>query len=208
MAVAGYSSTISINGISTAFTNEATNDLGNNAYQIADVSKQVFDLDVPVVVEDAGLLVPDSQYEVDYLFGIITFLLARTGPITISGNFVPTKPIIGANSVTLNETVEELNSTSFDETNENGGYSTFVMGLLDATVTIESYLSLDNNFRGIMTDRSRVLVEIKIPNSNLYRGWFLLQSDGLSINVNDLITESLNFRLEDNQKTHFSMRRI
>ena len=56
MAVAGYSSTISINGISTAFTNEATNDLGNNAYQIADVSKQVFDLDVPVVVEDCGFI--------------------------------------------------------------------------------------------------------------------------------------------------------
>lgn len=119
-ATAAYSTTLKVTGTSTAFSNEACTDLGDDTnFQITDATKRVWDPDVALVVEvdDGGGydVIPATDYTVDPLFGIVTFNtpLGAGDVVRVDGSYLPLLTVGDARAVSISCDRDMLDSTVF-----------------------------------------------------------------------------------------------
>jgi hypothetical protein len=196
-ASASYTSSIKKSGISTAFTGETMSNTTGNSFRIDDVNKRIFDRDATFTFyEDAVAILESDIVKVDYLFGTVEFATAKTGVVTVDGSYMPVTDIAGAKDYTLNIGSTILDVTDLATTNSNGGYRTKKYGLLDASVSLTRFDDISQTFYNVLTNRETVVIEINPANSDQYiRGWFKLESEGLSGDINGLEEESLTFQL-------------
>lgn len=207
MGQAAYRTVVKASGTSTSFTDEATSNVGGNKFQIDDATKQVLDRSVAVVVEVDGSAVASTEYEVDYLFGIVEFNDAQTGDVTVTGNFIPTVSVAGANQYSVDITGDVLDNSNFADANSNGGYRTKQYGILDVAANIGRFDDLAKTFKTKLENRQVVLLEIKPGNgTETIRGWFVIESAGSQGEINSLEVESLTFQLDGDTKSAFSWR--
>jgi hypothetical protein len=109
---------------------------------------------------------------------------------------MPVTDIAGAKDYTLNIGSTILDVTDLATTNSNGGYRTKKYGLLDASVSLTRFDDISQTFYDVLANRETVVIEINPARGDQYiRGWFKLESDGLSGDVNGLEEESLTFQL-------------
>ncbi len=118
MALPGYLTTVKLGGTPVALSAEPMTNTSGNTFQITDTTRRVLDRDVVPTFEDEGespqeILASDVS-NIDYIFGKVTFLTSKTGPVVVkTGNYIPLTDIAGAHSYNLNHGGDVLDSTEF-----------------------------------------------------------------------------------------------
>lgn len=201
----GYLTKVKKGGTPTSFTGETFTNTSGNIWKIDDATKQVFDRNGTFTFYDNSTPISASEIlYIDYLFGLVEFSVAKVGPITADGGYVPLAEIIGAKdySITMNTTI--LDQTDFS----NVGYRDKTSGLFDSTVAISRWDDSSKAYKDILTNKESVFIEINPGQSNtFFRGWFLLESDNTSGDIDALEEEALDFTLDgDGEYKSFSYR--
>ena len=202
---AGYIATVKKGGTSTAAAGEAMTDIGTPAlrqYQITDVAKDVWDRTVTAVFHDNGAspatVIPASSItSIDYLYGIVLFNTNITGPVTCDINYLPLAAYGKANSFSLTQSADTVDTTDLETAQANSGFNTFVATLLTASFELTSFFDITNGFAALLKSRAEVVIEINPDGSDLSvaRGFFKMVSDGLSGDVGGNEEESVTFEL-------------
>lgn len=199
MGSPGWKATVKRSGTSTTFTDEPASLVSGQTYQIDDETKQVWDRTAPIVVNDNGNEVdPEDIEHIDYLFGMVTFAddYTPTGGITISGKYLPMQNVAGANSYTLNQTVDVLDDTDFDHA-KTTGYRSRMAGLHDVSVTVSRWDNLSKDFFTAATAGQAVVVEI-VPGlgTRKFRAFMLVETANRSGDVAALESEEVSLILD------------
>ena len=197
---AGYIVALKKSGSSTPFTDEATSLVSGKTYQINSLSKQIWDTSISVVVKDNNVAVNAANIlNIDYLAGNVTFVSTYTvtGPVTFSGNYLPTAEIAGSKSFTLTMTSAAIDSTDIPTAKANGGFKIFDPGLNMASFELSGIYKLSNGNIASLIGRLPVTLEINPDNAgkSIARGIFKRFSQGQSGNVGALEEETVSFKL-------------
>lgn len=195
----GWRATIRRSGTPTEFTDEPALLVSGLTYQIADPAKQVWDRETPVVVKDNGVEVDPGDIEfVDYLFGKVTFAsgYTPTGPITVSGKYLPMLTVAGANSYTLNQTVDVLDDTDFEHA-KSTGYRSRVAGLHDVSLTVSRWDDMTKHFFEAASNGEAVVAEVTPGGGTIrFRGFMLVETANRSGDVASLESEEVTLTLD------------
>lgn len=197
---AGYVAKIKKSGVATTITDEPMSLVSGKTYVITASSKTVLDRTTPYTVKDNTVAVnPTNILSIDYLFGLVTFKpsYTPTGPITISGKYLPMTQVAKAQSFTLTQTAATIDTSDYETAQANGGYMTYDYGLRTVTLALKGVFAQSNGYEDLVTSRAECIVEINPDgNSNsVARGWFRPNSTSQSGNVGDLEDQDLNFSL-------------
>ena len=204
MGQAAYNTTIKVSGTPVAFLDEPTTLVAGTAYQIDDPIKRVWDRKGVTIVEDSGTLLDSSEYTINYLIGVVVLENAPSGPVTVTGMYVPVMSVAGANQYSLDVTGDILDASNFSDAQGNGGFRSKEYGLTDVSVTISRFDNFNNRFKTALENRENMLIEVKPGNSTEFaKGWFILETAGSQGEFNALEMESLTFQLDGDLNSSF-----
>jgi hypothetical protein len=211
MGVAGYLASIRISGTATSMTSEAmsTNSTVANTYQINSSVRQIWDRQtVPTFTEgstgSSRPAIPAAQVQsIDYLFGTVTFTVAQTTPIRVSGNYLPTSIVAGAHSYTLNQSQELLDDTDFQST----GLVSRIKGLKDINITLSRYDSTATlvDLFTLVSNGNEAVVEIRPggDTTNVFRSYTVVESDNHSGDAASIEGSDVTFQLDADDREAF-----
>ena len=197
---AGYIVSLKKSGLTTAFVDDAMTLVSGKTFQITAGSKRIWDTAVAVTFKDNGVAVPAADVEtVNYLTGTVTFTAghAVTGPIVVSGSYLPTAEIAGSKSFTLTMTSEAIDTTDIPTAKANGGFKTFDPGLNTASYELSGiYKSSNDNIANLIA-RLPLVVEVNPDNQGkaVARGIFKYLSQNQSGDVGALEEETVTLNL-------------
>lgn len=197
---AGYNVALKEVGDPIAFSDEAMSQENGQTYIIDDRTKSIWDFDGGISVEDGGTPVDAEDIaSIDYLMGRVTFAsgYSVTGPVTVSGDYRPTNEFGNANSLTLTQSADTIETGSFESVKANSGYQDYQATLLTASLELEGFYRADNDFYQILLSREDIIVEIDLANDGetVARGYFKVTSDSQTGDVGGNETESINLSL-------------
>lgn len=198
---AGYRSKILRSGTSTVMTDESLSQVDSSqTYEIDDATKSVWNWDETLTVNDGGSAVDDADIEeIDYLFGRVTFDSGYTvtGAITVTGEYFPTAEYGRANSLSLTQSADTTDTTSFEVAQANGGFNTFRPTLLTADLELNAFYRTDNEFFEDLKDRGNFVVEIDLAGNGetLGRGVYKVNDTSQSGDVGGDEEQTLNLTL-------------
>jgi len=197
---AGYKCDIKKPGTSTAFTDEACTLVSGKRYRINDSTKSIWNRTVGITVEDNATPVSASNIEsINYLFGEVTFTSSYTptGAITVTGEYYPTAVLGKAQGYTLTMTAADINTTTFDVAQSNGGYITRDPGLRTVALDVDNVYALASGFAALLSARTEWIIEINPDGNNKSRarGFFKLVTQNQDGDVGALEQESVSFVL-------------
>lgn len=196
--VAGYEAEVKKSGTTTGFTTEATTNPSGNVWEITDATKAVWDRDVTPTFYDNGVEIAAGDIQqIDYLYGKVEFTGAKTGPITVTGSYMPMASVAGANQASLNITSAILDDTDFS----NVGYHTKEYGTQDVVVSLSRWEDVQNTFGAILVARAPIVIEIAPSTAKSYRGWFIPDSVSDNFSIESLLDESVSFQLDGDDTT-------
>lgn len=133
MPIAGHKSTLKISGDPVAMTTEACTLVSAAVAQVTSTSRQILDPATAITVYDNGVPQTSTDYVVDYLFGKVTKNSGSwTGPVTITGAYVPLLTGAEAVSVRINSVRAELDKTVMGDT-----VKSYILGLRSADGEME-----------------------------------------------------------------------
>lgn len=199
---AGYVAKILKAGTPTAMTTEPMSQVGATlTYRVTAPAKRVLDPADTYVINDDGTPVDAEDIaNINYLFGEVTFVSGYTvaGAITITGDYLPTAVMGKANSYTLQQTAEAVETTDFNTAQGNNGHRTFQPGLRTVQLELGGFYDVANGFKALLTSRATVIVEINPDGSgkSLARGFFQLTAQDQSGDVGALEEESVTLALQ------------
>jgi len=202
MSVAGYPTVIKLGGTTTAMTDQATTNTSGNIWQITDATRRVLDRDVLPTFEDAAVPISAADIlSIDYLFGIVEFTAAKTGPITFAtGSFIPVTGIAGANAFTLNQSAGMLDDTEF----AGDGSRSKVYGLRDVALSITRILAVEAVFFAAINNRTALFIEVQPGGSgDIAKGWYVTESEVGSGDIEGLENTELSFQLDGDPEAVF-----
>lgn len=198
---AGYMAKIKKQGTSTVMTNEAATQVGaSKTYKINTQSKEIFNPAVAVVVKDGGVDKTAEIESINYLFGEVTFKSSYTvgGAVTITGEYYPTTTLGNAQSYTLTQTAETIDTSDFATVQGNGGYRTYQVGLKTVSLEMSGFYNVTAALRAALQARSVLIVEIDPhgDGKSVARGFFKAVTEGQSGDVGALEEETVEFNLQ------------
>ena len=201
MGQAAYKAALYLSGTSTSATGAATTSLSSTVYQITNAARRVVDPDESVTVYDNGVAVDADDFELDYLFGKITFGVAPTGPVTIDYHWQALSESCSVRGVTIKRERPPLDVTTFCTAGTDGGGRRKLLGLREVSVSIDSVDHSQDESRGAwfdeleQTDDIPVVIEFKPDRNSPYafrvRGFVSMMED--SGEVEGLVTASIEF---------------
>jgi hypothetical protein len=197
---AGYEVSLKRTGDAVAFTDEPLAVEDGLIYRIVDEDKSFWDYTATVTVEDNGIAVDAEDIKViDYIMGRVTFVdgYSAAGPITASGDYLPVSEFANANSMTLTQSADTIETGSFETVKANGGFQNYAATLLTASMDLEGFYREDNDFYSILSGRADILVEVDFAGDGqtLARGVFKVSSDSQSGDVGGDEVESISLSL-------------
>ncbi len=196
---AGYKALIKVGGTPVPVTGEACTMTSASNYIITDPSRRAMErYDAVTVYIDGSPVDVDLRF-VNYLFGIVILDgSVADGVMTIDYSYVPTAPVACANAFSLDLAGDVLDTTCFTGNNPAGGFRTRINGLNDVSSTLESIDLTDKTFANAKLARGSVLVEYDFDGTqtDMARGWFIVETDSQSMEVAGLLTESISLQLE------------
>jgi len=168
-----------------------------NTWQIIDTSRRVWDTEVALTFEDNGVPIAAADISsTDYLFGTVTFTAAKTGPITVSGNYIPLVDIAGAKSYSLSMSADILDGTTIPGATANGGFRQKCYGLRDVSVSIPRWEELDDTFHDAWLAKNKVIIDIQPGGAgSIFRGWFAIEGEPSAGDVDQLEERTPTFQL-------------
>lgn len=186
-ATAGYKARISVGGTPTSMADAACSLVGGQVYQVDDSDKRVIDPRTSCDVSDDGVLVSASNYSIDWLLGIITFVNSYTvvGDVAITADYIPR--IVVANIKSAD--VERSTQLEAADVLNSDGWRRKVPTLKDLKVSLSTFDTIDTDldpgaaeltFLGALTDGEPMMVEFdENPDSGtpkVLRAWVLLDA--------------------------------
>jgi len=198
----GFKTTLKKQGTSTTMTDEASTLVSGKTYQINATTKRIWDRTASFVIKDGGVDHTSDVESIDFLFGTVTFKSAYsvTGAVTISGKYYTTSAIGKAQSYTLTQTAEAIDTTDFATAQSNSGLRTHTPGLRTVSIEVPSVFNASDDWHTQLLNRNELIIEINPDGlgasaGSLARGFFRLGSDRQQGNVGALEQETLNFTL-------------
>jgi len=193
MAVSGKSAKIKKSGVATSVTDEAMSNTAGNTFQIDNLARQVFDkTSEPTFYEDSVEIATSDISSINYLYGKVTFSTAKSGDITADITYMPMSNVAMAKSFTMNKTQQIFEASTFDY---DHNYITKKCGLKDVVITISRFDDNTRVYSGVLEAGTPVVLELAPDTNKSYRGWFLLDTEGIEVDLNALNEGSLNFTL-------------
>lgn len=196
---AGYVAKVMKSGTPTTLTAEATTLVSGKTYQITAASKRILDRLTAVTVLDNAVDHTADVESIDFLFGKVTFksTYTVTGPVTITGKYLPTTQIAKAQGFTLNQTAAVLNTTDFITAQATAGVTAHDYGLKTVSLDLNGFYALSNGWLAALQARSEVVIEINPDGGGLSvaRGIFKTLTQGQAGKVGELETETIKFVL-------------
>lgn len=216
-AVAGYPSTISVGGTSTAMTGEATSLFSgsgaNTVRQITNSAKRCLDPAVAVVVKDGAGTVASTSYRLDYLYGKIRFLsYTPSGAITVDANYIPLLPVLGCRAMNINAGRQLLDATVFSNGSTPAG-ETFILGKkqADGEVDYLENIALDHDsgggtvsFWGMLVAGAAVVLDAQIGDTTAARGfrsWVQVHGLPIQFDHNSLVGKKVKWKTAEMRNT-------
>jgi hypothetical protein len=196
---AGYMATLKKTGTTTAMTDEAMSLVTGKIYVITAATKRVIDPNVAYTVFDNAVDKNAEVEWVDYLNGQVKFLdsYTVTGPVTITGSYLPLATIAKANSFTLTQTADATETSDFETLQGNGGHKTFQQGLKTVQLETKGFYDVANDFVALIDGRAQIVIEINPDGTgkSVARGFFRPSDGQLSGNVGDIEAADIKFDL-------------
>lgn len=200
-STAGHNTRVRFKIGTTAFTDEATTNLGSNRYTITDLAKALFDPEVAVVVKDGGTPIATTGYTVNHLAGQVTLNSAPAGAVTITGSALQLADAVDARQMSWVYTTNQLDVTVFGDDAVGR-----LPGLKDVSGTVSRLADSLQDFDtgggtlrvyDVLTSGDYTVVETQ-PDRNssahVARAFALFESDQVESQVDDLVTAVLNFQ--------------
>lgn len=209
MAIAGYKVALNRAGTATAVAGEPLSGTGvSNQYQIDDPARRALDRSVVPTFFAGGTAIPSAQIEkIDYLFGKVTFTSDQGTNVTADITYFPLQAVAGANSFTLNHTADLIDNTDF----ETGGWRTRQNNFRDVQLSVTRWDSFNLRYvngliNGSISDT--LLIEVIPDRTNASaptaRGYFLIESENRSGDVDSLESAELSFQLDADARAAYS----
>lgn len=197
---AGYVTKIMKSGTPTTMTASPMSLVSGKIYKITDATKNVWDrLTAVTVLDNAAAVSAANILSIDYLFGVVTFIPAYTptGAITVTGKYLPTIQVAGANGFTLTQSANSVDNTDYVLAQANSGLRVYTYGLKTVKLSLKGFYKASNAFQALILARSECIVEINLDGTGLTcaRGWFKPLTTQQSGNVGELESSSLDFTL-------------
>lgn len=196
---AGYVAKILKSGASTTFATLPFTLVSGKTYKINDTTKNVWDRTATFTVFDNAVDHTADVESIDYLFGRVTFKSAYTvtGPVTVTGKYLPTSSVGCANAFTLTQTANAVDNTCMDTAQSNAGHRTYEYGLKTVSLDLDGVYKVANGFRTLLENRTELIIEIDPSGTgkSVARGFFKAMSAGQSGDVGDLEQETVTFNL-------------
>lgn len=195
--LAGYKAIVRGPGTPTAMTDEAMTLVSGKTYVVTSTAKRMLSLMHTLTVEDNGVDHTADVLNVDYLAGTVTFkpAYAVTGPVTISGGYIPMAPLAKARSFTITQTAGEIDASTYVDAQASDGYRVFEQGLLTGNLEIGAIKAVSSQFVQLLRDRAIVYVEIDLDTSNpgkvVIRGFYRISGHTQGGNQGDLESETI-----------------
>jgi hypothetical protein len=197
--VSGYVANLKQQGTATTMTAEAAALVSGKTYRITNAAKRIIDYFSPVTVLDNAVDHSADVASIDYLNGEVTFSSGYTvtGPVTITGKYIPTVSIAKGKSFTLNQGAAERDTTVYETARTNGGWKTFDYGLRTIGLDLTGLYDVANGAADALRARTPLVIEISPDNSSdtFFRGYFKRHNRGQSGEVGALEEEAQSFGL-------------
>ena len=198
MASAGYSSTLKVTGAAVAVLAEATSDLGSNRFQITNSAKRIFDLSAAVVVYDGGVPVDEADYQLNPVFGIVTFDAPPGGAVTVDFSYLPLLSVAEVRQASFSCVRTMLDDTTFD----SSGARHRKAGLKDCSGTWEQLALLSDDIdpgggtRILLTalENGTLLCYELVAGGGTFRALFVIASEGQAVAVDDLVKGNVSWQ--------------
>jgi len=196
---AGYKVQIKVGGDPVPVVDEACTFEAANFYSITDQTRSAMDRFDPVVVKIDSTIVDSDLYAIDYLFGVIlTDPSVTDGTMTIDYSYVPLVDVACATSFNLDIAGDVLDTTCFKGNDPSAGFRTRINGLNDVSASLDKIDITDKTFLDAKLARNALLVEWDFDGTqtDLARGWFIVENDNFSGEVAGLLQEAIQLQLE------------
>lgn len=185
---AGFEAKIKKSGTPTAFTTEAMSLVSGKTYRIVDFAKSLWDYTEALTVFDNAVAVSAANIaSIDYMFGAVTFAAGYTvtGPVTVTGTYMPTAAFGCANSVSLTQNAEAVLDSCFETIQANDGFNSYRAGLKTVSAELSGFYKTTNDFVELLKARESFVLEIDWEGNGqtMCRGVFRVGSTGLSGDV-------------------------
>jgi hypothetical protein len=192
MATQGRLAKVNITGDPIAFTDEATSTTDDQVYTIDNSVKEIWALDVDVVVKDDGVATIE-EYTVNKLKGEITFATvdATRGVVTVSGSYLPRVELTEAHEYSLTINGETLDNTKF-----GSNFTTKQQGLKSAEGSLSEFFNTNQYLLKDLINDNTVVIEFfqdRTDTTKYYRLFAKITSDEISAPVADLVGMSISF---------------
>lgn len=196
---AGYMVVIKQGGTPTTMTAEAMSLVSGKTYKITNATKQLIDRNTAVIVYDNAVDHTADVLSIDYLFGRVTFKSAYTptGPITITGKYVPLVELAKYQKFTLTQSMEAINNSDMPTLHANSGHETFDFGLRTVGLEVSGVYASSNGYRAALVSSSELILEV-CPDGGgktVARGYYKPSNRKQSGKVGALEEETQNFVL-------------
>lgn len=194
----GYKATLKRAGTPTSFTAEATTS-ENGGHYITDRTKSIWEAG-SVTILDAGDAVDPADIDyIDYLHGGVVFATGYTvtGPITATGNYLPTSRICYAQTFSLTQSADTENITDMCEADDNGGFGVFGYQQQTVELSLDGFYNDGSDFLDDLLSRDTIIIEVNPDGEGLSvaRGYFQASSVDQSGDVGQTETESVTYAL-------------
>lgn len=183
----------------TAMTGEAMSLVSGKTYQIDDATKEIWDRSATFVVYDDVTDVTDQVETFDYLFGKVTFLSSYTvsGSITVDGEYFTSTALGKANSYSLTQTAEAVETSDYATVQANGGFRTYQSGLRNVSLELGSFYNISAGLRALLEARTELIIEIDPAGDgkSIARGFFKVANEAQAGDVGGIEDETTTLTL-------------
>lgn len=175
---------------SVTFTAEATTgDVGHLRYTITAGAKRYWDPSAAVTVRVDGSTVT-TGFTIEYAGGVIVFDASQgASVITVSGKFFYVAQVGGFFNWSIDLAVDTAEATAFGD-----GWKAYVPTIKGFNGTAEMYWGDERFFT--MLGRTVIFAFYADATTSLarYEGFGVISGDGVEVNVDDLVKESIDFQ--------------
>ena len=196
--VAGYNTTVYVGGTATGMTAEAMTGSGAGPYQVTDTAKRVLDPADTFTFYDNGVAINSGDIlSVDYLQGKVTFTGSKTGPITVTGDYLPLLAWASCRALDLNFVADMLDTSVF-----GSQYKTSIQGMKEISGSAEILEALttdldsgggSRSWAAVFAAGTQVVLSIIPGGSGTTRCWAVLSEMTTTLSTGELVTYGFAF---------------
>lgn len=184
----GVDTSILVSGTGLSMTDEATTNTTGNVFQITNAAKRLLDPEAAVVVEVGGVAADPGDYELDRLFGRVTFDSAPGGAVTVTGTYLPVAAVGTATSFGISRKATNQETTPLGAA---GRAVTRQQTMKDVSGSIGRFDEADDLFVDALLSGATIAVQLNLNGAPHRRMWALLDSTDTDGEADGLLEEGI-----------------